>query len=236
MKLSVTTIKKTSPSSLSIIIPCAGAGIRMKGYGPKALIEIKNKTIIQRQLDIINSVYPNVDIIVVAGFEANRLMNTLSDRKIMKVENENYENTGIARSIGMGLRVARTDIVGIVYGDLVFNKWALPDTIKESTIVVDKLDGTMKEDEVGCTVIEDRLEWMSHGLKQKWAHMLFLTGKELFEFQKLAWNPEKRSLFGFELITDIMQREKGKFKAYTHPNIKVVDVDYKKDIEIAEKI
>jgi UDP-N-acetylglucosamine pyrophosphorylase len=48
----VTSIKQDdSNTDLSIIIPAAGVGYRMKSYGPKALIEVsKNTSIIEKQI------------------------------------------------------------------------------------------------------------------------------------------------------------------------------------------
>ena len=66
-----TYIKKISePTEIDIIIPCAGLGKRMKSYGPKPLIKIKdNKTILDNQLKIIKKFFPNPNIIMVCGFK-----------------------------------------------------------------------------------------------------------------------------------------------------------------------
>ena len=50
--------KKLSNTEVCVIIPAAGCGRRMKSYGPKALLEINNKKIINNQLDILEKTFP----------------------------------------------------------------------------------------------------------------------------------------------------------------------------------
>ena len=43
-------IKSDEEDPITVIIAAAGAGRRMKSYGPKPLLNIKGKTILSRQL------------------------------------------------------------------------------------------------------------------------------------------------------------------------------------------
>ena len=233
MRNITTTTKKTKSNSLSIIIPAAGVGKRMRSNGPKSFISINGKYLIDRQLELLKQVYPHAEIIVVGGYEAKRLMDYLPTH-ILKVENEKFEETNVVRSIGMGLRVARSENVLVIYGDLVFNKVALPINLTESTLVLDKINNLMREDEVGCTS-SNKVEILMYELAQKWAQIMFLTGKELKMFKNLSWSPDKYNLFGFEIINEIILK-KGEFKVYCPNNIKVIDVDFPTDIKIAENI
>ena len=119
---------------INVIIPAAGIGRRMKSYGPKPLIKIGNSTIIKNQINLLQTYIPDINIVLVCGFKAERLMNE-TPSSILKVENELYQETNVVRSIGMGLRVVgSTSKVMVVYGDLVFNSAAIkniPQPIKE---------------------------------------------------------------------------------------------------------
>ena len=94
MKIKNTTnIIGRKSEKCSIIIPAAGMGRRMRSYGPKSLIKITTqKTIIQNQLEIIKDNFVNHEIILVCGFEAEKLMrNTPEDiirlrMKAMKIQ------------------------------------------------------------------------------------------------------------------------------------------------------
>ena len=109
----------------SILIPAAGMGYRMRSYGPKPLIRLDaSQNIIERQLEIIQAAFTNCEIILVAGFESEKLMKNTPEY-LIKIENENYERNNVVRSVGMGLRAATTDKILIIYGDLVFNEQAI---------------------------------------------------------------------------------------------------------------
>jgi len=219
----------------SIIIPAAGMGRRMRSYGPKSLIKITTqKTIIQNQLEIIKDNFVNHEIILVCGFEAERLMrNTPED--IIKVENESYEDTNVLRSISMGLRASTCDKVMILYGDLVFN----PETIKNlkldsSCLVVDS-SHTMNEDEVGCNISNHYVEQMLPDIENKWAQIAFLIGEELSLFKKVAWDKDKSHYFGFEAMNEVIGKG-GRFKSVSPSGMKITDVDSSKDLSVAREI
>ena len=58
-----------------ILIPCAGAGKRMKSYGPKGLVEIKyGQSILGRQLSLISSNFKNYKTVIVSGFESEKII------------------------------------------------------------------------------------------------------------------------------------------------------------------
>ena len=117
----ISNIRGKKTEEYSIIIPAAGMGYRMRSYGPKALISLNlDQNIIQRQIEIIKNNFTNYEIILVVGFEAEKLMRNTPEF-LVKVENESYERNNVVRSIGMGLRATTTDKVLIIYGDLVFN-------------------------------------------------------------------------------------------------------------------
>ncbi len=227
----------SSPHMVSVIIPAAGEGIRMKSYGVKALIQLKpHLTILDHQLKLIDKCLNNVvETVLVTGFQANKVMN-IAPQNIIKVENERYTHTNVVRSIGIGLRAITTDHVLIIYGDLVFNKQTLKLPINENTsfMVIDN-SNTMSDREIGCTIYKDRIKHLSYGLQDKWAQILFLTGRELKLMQQICWNYNKERMFAFEAINEIISKG-GKFKAISPNKMAVTDVDCSKDIPIAQGI
>ncbi len=220
----------------TVLIPAAGMGHRMKCYGPKSLIKITPKlTIFQHQLNIIKKTLRNKpNIILVTGFHANKVMNNIPD-DIVKLENENYENTNVTRSIGIGLRAITTNHVIIIYGDLIFNKYALQFPIDDKSRLIIDSSNTMTKDEVGCVIHNKIIEHVGYDLDNKWAQILYLTGKELRLAQTLCWNPNFYRYFGFEMINEIIKRG-GEFKIFKPCKIQANDVDCIKDLDIVRKI
>lgn len=215
-------------SDLSIIIPAAGAAKRMASHGPKPLISLPdNRTIIGRQIDLLKTIFPKADIIVVLGHEADRIVNNLP-RKVRVIENEKFAETSVSRSILLGLRASVTPKALVVYGDLVFSKEIL---MAIDPAVSSLLLGTQCDDTVGVTVNDGLVEHMDYGLNSKlgWLSIFSLVGNELREFKRVASLIGSRRLLGFEILNKIID-EGGKFEAVSTKG-KLVQVEQSKDLK-----
>ena len=229
-----------TPSNLmkySIIIPAAGIGTRMRSYGPKSLLKLTpTLDIITNQINIINNTFLNKEIILITGFEAAKVMNK-TPNDIIKIENERYEETNIVRSIGMGLRAATTDNIIIIHGDLVFNQIFLNQCVfsTHSTIVMDRQNGKMGKDEIGCTILNDKVEHFCYNLQPKWAQVSFFVKKELKLLQSIVWNKEKERLFSFEALNEIITKGGKLYPLFIKKGV-VIDIDSSKDLNMARQI
>ena len=139
-------------SDIDVMIPVAGLGKRMKSYGPKALIPIKyGQNILQRQLGIMDETLVSYNLILICGFEAEKMISS-SPAGAIKVENELYEDTNIARSVAIGLRsIPNCNRLLLVNGDLVFSKNAIS-SIDYSRSSILASNDYMSDNEVGCIV------------------------------------------------------------------------------------
>ena len=91
--------KEKKDLDITVIIPVAGMGHRMKSYGPKCLLQANQKeTILEKTISNIKREYPLSDIIVVAGFESNKVISSLP-HYVRIVENSSFEETNIVESI-----------------------------------------------------------------------------------------------------------------------------------------
>lgn len=235
----ISPLKSDTTPPYEIIIPAAGVGKRMIYCGAHPLLNITSKTtILQHQLKIIKECLPcDPTIILVTGFQAQKVMDYVP-QTLITIENEKYEETNITRSIGMGLRATRTNHVLIIYGDLIFNKYALSSLLirnNESTIIIDNNYMIQKEKEVGCIVHKNLIQNLWYDLPKKWAQIVLLTGRELELAKKICWNRQYYNLFGFEMLNIIINRG-GKFKALQPYKIKSIDIDSVNDILLARKI
>jgi choline kinase len=218
---------------LSIIIPAAGLGRRMKSYGPKALIDVGNKqSLIGRQLTILRELFPKAEFIVVVGHQADKICSRVDGVRI--VQNLYYDTTNVARSIGIGLHYATRKTALVVYGDLVFNRATFKNIpLTSSCVVVDQPDEDgfcqLRDNEVGCNVVDGVVTHFDYGLDTKWAQIVLLAGKELSIFKKLSIDPAKRRYFGFEILNAILEQE-GNFNAHEPADMRIVEVDSSRDI------
>lgn len=221
--------------NVSIVIPAAGMGRRMKSYGPKPLIELGGgETVLSRQLSLFRSVYPSSDVVTVVGFESEKIIEVL-DASVKVVENEMYENTNVLRSIGMGMRVVDHDSIIVSYGDLVFNRGTIDTLTTGGSAAIIDTAGRMEEDEAGCTICDGRITHLAYGLPAKWCHIVYLTGRELGLFKQVAWHVQSRKWFGYEALNYVIENG-GDIRGIEPSNMRIVEIDSSRDIEKARQI
>lgn len=221
---------------ISIIIPAAGLGSRMKSYGPKSLLQIKDSTtIIENQLKHIFKYFYKPQVILVTGFKSNKIKNFLSNRRIDIIENENWETTNVGESIKIGMELVKHKNLILLNGDLVFNAWALKVPFgMYSMMLIDKL-GYMKDEEVGCLIRDSKVINVMYDLPNKWAQIIYLTGKELKILQKNMKNIDYSKSYCFEIINNIIDSG-GEFFAYSPPRMKITDIDSSKDLNLIPEV
>ena len=222
-------------NDLTILIPAAGLGRRMKSYGPKALIELnEGQTVLSRQLTLLREVHPAAEVVVVVGFEADRMCRHIPPG-VRVVENEFYRESNVARSLHMGLRACNTDRLLIVYGDLVFNKRALHWHLDGSAVLADSRPIPERASEVGLSTQDGRLLHLSFGLPQRWGQCVYLEGKELALFRKFVAHKDRRGYFGFEILNEVLEHG-GQFRVCEPTGLELAEIDTSKDIELARAI
>ena len=220
--------------ALSIIIPAAGIGRRMKSYGPKSTINLGNgEVVISRQIALLRDEFPNAEIIVVTGFEHDRVVRALP-KGVHTVYNNAYKDCNVAYSIYVGLEACSYTDNLIVYGDLVFNRETLQELPNKSFVICDNKE-QMRETEVGVTVIDGTATQFSYGLPTKWAQIAYLQEAESEMFYHFAYPKNKHKLFGFEILNLIINNG-GTLHAIEPNGMCIAEIDTSKDIELARRI
>lgn len=103
----------------SVVISCAGMGKRL-GLGiPKALVNIANKSLIQRNLELLNNCR---DVRVVVGYKSEDVINEVIKyrRDALFVFNNDYMNTGTGASVMLAANYAN-DYILTIDGDLLIH-------------------------------------------------------------------------------------------------------------------
>lgn len=105
---------------ISVIICCAGMGNRLGIGTTKALVKIAGKSIIQRQLEMLDE-YDDIRIAV--GYQAEKVIKEVKHirKDVMFAFNNDYRKTGAGVSLSKTLIGARKYVV-IMDGDLLINK------------------------------------------------------------------------------------------------------------------
>lgn len=237
MNRNVTPVRYPDKRKISIIIPAAGLGSRMKSYGPKSLIKIKDDlTIVENQLKYIFKYFYKPEVILVTGYNSNKIREALVDKRISIVENYNWEINNVGASIKMGLNYITHKNVLILHGDLVFNAWTLKAPFGiYSMLLVDKI-GLMKNEEVGCIINDKRnVVNLMYDLPNKWAQIAYFTGLELEMLKEQCSDNRNDNKYGFEILNSIIELG-GNFSAYSPPRMKIIDIDSSKDLNRVKEV
>lgn len=233
-----TSSKTKTEGSLSIIIPAAGMGRRMKSYGPKALTDLNgNQTLIERQIKLLSKSYPYAEIFIVIGFESEKIIDKLKQyKKIRFIHNPIHETSNVLYSTGLALNACVTDSALVVYGDLIFNKETIRRLDDKTSKVIVENKGLMKSSEVGVAAQDGEVKNFSFGLTCKWGHIVYLSGKELQIMKSVSRKIECSQWLGYEGLNYVLSNG-GKFSYLSPKNMKIIEIDVAKDLSsLSEKM
>ena len=214
----------------SIIIPAAGMGHRMNVNMAKSLLKVGQHSIMERQLLIINKIFPKREVIVVGGYDSENLFNVLP-RGIIKAYNPNFDKTNVVESIKIGLEHSSSSLVVIIYGDLFFNKRLVSLPFRKKSFIISS--STMMPREVGINSLNNKLVNLYYDLPEKWAQVIFLTGKEIGLLRAICQDDVSR-MFGYECLNKMVDMG-GEFLVESPRNGIAIDIDTVHDLSHVRK-
>lgn len=219
----------TAQTPLTVIIPAAGMGHRMKSYGPKCLLRVNNEeTIIEKIISNVKKTFSFCEIIVVVGFEADKIIKKLSP-EIRIIENQLYETTNTIESVRLAIHNSVYSNVLIIHGDLVFNINSIKDITEGGSCVVIDSRKRFKNDEVGVTIIDNHIANFAYGLESKWAQIAYLENQDLEMFKTLCFDRKRKKMFTFEVFNMMLDRGV-KLKAVEPKSMTIKEIDSLKDL------
>lgn len=250
---------------ISVIIPAAGKDLAFKGM-PKTMTKIGNKTILERQLEIIRKVGLR-KICVVRGYEGEKI--NLKDIKY-------YDNTEYDKKHSLHSLFCAKDSMDngfiLIYSDILFNENLLKSLLESGSDIVLLVDNSYRyhkhEIDKKLDLVISKEKKASHYRTLKPSKMIELTqiGKNVckddadYEFIGIAYFSEKGAEILKKVYDDCKKNAKGKFheaesfdqasetdiiqeiinRGFTVNALEVykgwIEIHNKKDIEIAEKM
>jgi len=219
-------------NKLSIIIDASFIKRGMRTYGLHSLLNItKTKKLIDLQLEIIHKKFKDSDheVIIVAGFQAEKLMNHIPS-EIIAIENERFEETNQMRSISLALRASTGNRALLINSEIYFNSKSLDLPYEAgSCAILKRVNEGIKHHCVSCVIENNLIQHMTYGLPNVWEHIIYLDNIELNLLKKIAHNKNKEKIFLFEGINDIIDNE-GKITPYYNNEINIVQINKISDI------
>lgn len=217
--------KTEKPEDICVVILSAGVGSRIKSHEPRALLKIRDRTLLDHQINAINGYFNNPDIICVVGYDAQRVLKRVRNNARI-VENQLFESTNNSESLRLALNNTHSQGVLFIHGDLLFNSETFMLDYSQSFVIIDT-KGQMEKKEVGLTVENNgTASIFSYGLECKWAQIAFITGKELHIAKQIFLKFEQRhkKMLSFEVLNKIIENG-GAFKCHEPEHMRILEID-----------
>lgn len=204
------TTKHTKDNHLvTVILLCDNPGYRMKSYGPSSLISIKNKKLIDFQIEAINEAFENAEIIICAGFDSDKVCKYIKQKykysNVRIVENQIFNTSNSCESARLSLNNINNDKVLICDGSLYFTS----DILKQINIYQSSvLTEVCKQDnlEVGVNINEaGNVEHFSFGASNTWSEICFLDTHESIECLRRILTGLDKAKFVFEGLNELLK-------------------------------
>lgn len=182
-------------------------GYRMKSYGPVPLINIGEKTLLEHQIQAIQSTFIDFEIILCSGFETQKVYHYVQQNfapsvPIRIVENQVYYHSNCCEGLRLCMNNTRNDRIIVCGGGVLLTVPYLRSlNIKKSSILYQQ---SCKESTFDIGIIDngERLETLSLAVKDKvWTDLLYLNGDSMIRsFYNTISKPELKTKFLFEAV------------------------------------
>ena len=226
-------IQKIKRGSLTtgVALLSAGLGNRIRSNEPRSLIKIGGKCLLDLQIEALSSMFSEPNILLGIGVESQKIIKRFTGR-VRLIENQLYKTTGPFETLRLLVNSSTDDSLLIIHGDLYFNSNILDSADFSKSFIVSDTTGSILDREVGITSVNNKASILSYGLKDKWAQIAFLTGKELAILRNLCCksNDDSKHLLTFEIINSIINKG-GSFKVHKPDKTFIVEIDCMKDIK-----
>ncbi len=220
---------KQSKEDISILLISGSIPYGMKAYGPKPLLNvIGGLTLLEKQIQVINNVFPNSEITVILGYEADKIIKKKYNIRI--IENQLYETTGESEQVRLGLNSLLTKDVLIINGDLIFNEHAISFEKEKNSILISNKE--KNKSEIGATLVDNKVTFLSYTLEEyKWANIFYVSSKNYQDLYNIVNNRDNNKMYCFEIINLLLKKDI-EFQSYgENKDVKAVKIDTSSDIQ-----
>ncbi len=219
-----------------MIIPEITKG--MKSFGPKALITIRGKTLIEHQISILRSVYKNNHIYLLTGFESDRIKKTILTSKIISpknisiLENKQYDTSGQMTSVVSYIRQKENNNGAIFINNGIITKFNFAKNFNKSNNSIFLIKGKKNNFNIGCAD-QNSIEYLFYDLPVLWSECIYLNNETMSIVKDMLLPHELKTLFFFELVNKLLERSVS-FDKVMIPKTQITKINHIKDINKAK--
>jgi hypothetical protein len=200
------------PELTTVVLLCDLPGYRMKSYGPTSLIKIKNKYLIDMQIDAIKKTFSNCEIIICVGFEGEKILKHIrskyTDTNIRIVENQLFNSCNSCESVRISINNTINNKIIICDGSLLINKrtFSSLDTSKNCAIIEKDASENL---EIGININqENKAQHFSFGAYRTWSEIICINGSDIVEtLRRFLISHDNKKKFIFEAINELIKNK-----------------------------
>ncbi len=225
---------------MKIIILAAGIGSRLGNPFPKPLTPLKDgRSIMERQVESLSEAFSEHDISIVVGFKKDLIMERFPD--LTYIYNQYFDATNTSKSLLKALKKHRREDVLWLNGDVIFEP-AILDVLKEEIqkqhSFVSVNTNRVAEEEVKYTLKNDNVFELSKEVVNGLGEAVGINFVSKQDVQLLIEHLEKCDENDyFERGIETAIQEAGMtVKAVDISKFRCMEVDFKEDLEAANKI
>lgn len=204
----VSKIKQDNSGNISAVVLGNETDYRTKSYGPRCLLTHGNSTVIQKQIRVLSEIELVSEIIVVLGFECDRIIKYLPE-DIRVVENQLHRTTNSCESLRLVLNNIKNNRLLIIDGNVLISRDLFNRADFSSSFAVCGTDSKSKN-EISFSNANGLVTRFSFGLDYIWNSISFVQGKEFKLLKKSCKDRESEKFFTFEVLNLVIDRG-GKF-------------------------
>ena len=161
---------KVPTDMVTIILLSENHGHRMKSYGPLSLIKLGNKTLLEKQIETITSIFENFEIIICSGFETFKtssfIKSKFSDLNIRIVENQMHYNSNCCESARLCINNTMNNKIVVCGGGVLMTQNHFNSIDYNKNCILMQSDTNDSNFEVGVIENNNVLENLSIGIKK----------------------------------------------------------------------
>lgn len=194
------------PEDMSIIL-IGSMNYKMKSYGPKPLLKLNcGKTFIDYQIQTIQKVFPNAEIILCVGQDADRIVKN-KPYKLKIVENQRWEETNTTEYARLALNSCINNRVVLIDSDLYFDTVILNQikNVKHSCLYYDD-SGRLPPDEIGITIAQGYATYFSFKHDTKWCHVAHFVNDDVTVLRNILADKNRRRYFLYESLNIFVEK------------------------------
>lgn len=213
----------------------------MKSIGSKSLLKIRNKTLLEHQIDYLFSLSRKIVINIVTGFDHEKINKHVKEKyekrldQINFVHNDKYENTNYGYSIKLLLNSVNMEELLIISSGILIKKLAIGLESFTGNSKIYLLDKTKNNFNIGCDSSSDNhINYLFYDLPSPWAECVYLNKSCVKNLTQMVNEKQSDQMYLFELINSLISQDIIFEKTYIKKN-QILNISGIKDLVKAKQ-